>query len=618
MPTVNLSALAGAGQQFFDNNGTPLSGGKLYSYAAGTTTPQTTYTSASGATAHTNPIVLDSAGRVATGEIWLTAGQNYKFVLKTSVEVTLATWDNITGINGTGITSNASSVEYDPPFTGALTSGYTVQDKLAQIVSVKDFGAVGDGVVDDTSAIQLAIDSGAIVVTAVASENYLVSSLTLPSDITLDFNGATVTAASSSVAVITNSAYSSGSNNNIAIKNIRINGRKSNLSSVIGIAMQRVNNLAISNSTIYDCGGNGIFVGTTSSNISFTQLSVTDCGDDGTNSFNSSNINILGGTADYPNAIRVSNVSATDCTSTGAWGIGFISQFVDNLAVIGGEYADNGRGLSLPLLNGNGVGGGQIFSGKFIGVSSHDNAESGFDIASKSQNISIIGCSAYDNGAEGIFAGHGNGNGYSIIGNSVSTNLGIGIWVSDAARRVAISGNYVFANGERGIFVEDTQYVAVTGNVVMDHLSGLGDGIMMSDLIPDIVDGGVISGNYTFNNVRNLYNPYNEIVQQGNAGALDNIRTRVVNANYNVSQTDRIVVATTLGAILTLPNPGVENHGATYQFLNTSAGNIVISTSANGIWNAGTSSNVDNITTNLSAKYTCIQMPSTAFQWVRN
>jgi hypothetical protein len=174
MPTVNLSALAGAGQQFFDNNGTPLSGGKLYSYAAGTTTPQTTYTSASGATAHTNPIVLDSAGRVATGEIWLTAGQNYKFVLKTSVEVTLATWDNITGINGTGITSNAVNVEYDPPFTGAVTSGYTVQDKLAQTVSVKDFGAVGNGVADDTAEIQAALNASRSI--DIPNGNYLLSS----------------------------------------------------------------------------------------------------------------------------------------------------------------------------------------------------------------------------------------------------------------------------------------------------------------------------------------------------------------------------------------------------------------------------------------------------------
>jgi len=44
--SVSLSPIGGAGAQFFDNNGTPLSGGKLYAYEAGTTTPKTTYTSA--------------------------------------------------------------------------------------------------------------------------------------------------------------------------------------------------------------------------------------------------------------------------------------------------------------------------------------------------------------------------------------------------------------------------------------------------------------------------------------------------------------------------------------------------------------------------------------------
>lgn len=98
--SVFLSPVGGAGAQFFDNNGNPLSGGKLYTYAAGTTTPQATYTSAAGSTFHTNPIVLDAAGRVPNGgEIWLADNQIYKFVLKTSEDVLLATWDNITGVN---------------------------------------------------------------------------------------------------------------------------------------------------------------------------------------------------------------------------------------------------------------------------------------------------------------------------------------------------------------------------------------------------------------------------------------------------------------------------------------------------------------------------------------
>lgn len=98
MPAVFLSPIGGAGWQFFDNSGNPLSGGKIYTYAAGTTTPLATYTTSTGNVAHTNPIVLDAAGRVAgSGEIWLTSVP-YKFVLKTSADVLIATYDNIIGV----------------------------------------------------------------------------------------------------------------------------------------------------------------------------------------------------------------------------------------------------------------------------------------------------------------------------------------------------------------------------------------------------------------------------------------------------------------------------------------------------------------------------------------
>ena len=95
--SVNLSAFGGVGWQFFDNNGVPLAGGLIYTYAAGTTTPQVTYTTSAGTTAHSNPIVLNSAGRVPGGELWLVIGLNYKFVLQTSTATTIATYDNIYG-----------------------------------------------------------------------------------------------------------------------------------------------------------------------------------------------------------------------------------------------------------------------------------------------------------------------------------------------------------------------------------------------------------------------------------------------------------------------------------------------------------------------------------------
>jgi hypothetical protein len=84
--------LINPGLQFFDNTGLPLSGGLLYSYAPGTTTPKTTYTDEGLSVPNANPIVLDSAGRCT---IFLTNGEEYKFVLKTSAEVTLWTRDNI-------------------------------------------------------------------------------------------------------------------------------------------------------------------------------------------------------------------------------------------------------------------------------------------------------------------------------------------------------------------------------------------------------------------------------------------------------------------------------------------------------------------------------------------
>jgi hypothetical protein len=96
---VNLSPVGGVAVQFFTNDGAVLSGGKIYTYAAGTNTPQATYTTSAGNIAHTNPIILNSAGRVPTGEIWLTDGLTYKFVINDSSDVLIGTYDNIIGIN---------------------------------------------------------------------------------------------------------------------------------------------------------------------------------------------------------------------------------------------------------------------------------------------------------------------------------------------------------------------------------------------------------------------------------------------------------------------------------------------------------------------------------------
>jgi hypothetical protein len=251
---VNLSPYGGVGAQFLDNAGNVLTGGKIFTYAAGTTTNQATYTTSAGNILHSNPIILDASGRVPSGgEIWLTDGLSYKFILRDANDVLIATYDNVTGINSnfvafinqqeiqtatagqtvfnlatttyqpgtnslsvfvdgvnqygpgaqyayletdsdtvtfvtglhvgaevkfttsqlnsSGLQANAFQVSYTPPFTNSVTTN--VGDKLAETVSVQDFGAIGDGVTDDTVAIQAAIAASSYVY--VPEKTYLVN-----------------------------------------------------------------------------------------------------------------------------------------------------------------------------------------------------------------------------------------------------------------------------------------------------------------------------------------------------------------------------------------------------------------------------------------------------------
>ena len=79
--SVNLAPLPK--QRFTDSNGNPLVGGLVFTYAAGTTTKQATYTDSTGATPNTNPVVLDSRGEAA---IWLDQTLAYKIVLSPSTD----------------------------------------------------------------------------------------------------------------------------------------------------------------------------------------------------------------------------------------------------------------------------------------------------------------------------------------------------------------------------------------------------------------------------------------------------------------------------------------------------------------------------------------------------
>jgi hypothetical protein len=202
---VNLSFIGGAGWQFLDNSGNPLSGGKVYTYAAGTTTPQVTFTSRTGLTSNANPIILDSAGRTPE-QIWSTEGLLYKYVVETATGVLIRSWDNIGGsvvasdlaqdlASTTDNTKGDALVGFrQSNSAGFLTGsvGRTLSNKMQESVSVKDFGAVGDGVADDTAAIQLAVNSAASSIYFPDGTYRVVGQVLIGNDKTLFSQGATI------------------------------------------------------------------------------------------------------------------------------------------------------------------------------------------------------------------------------------------------------------------------------------------------------------------------------------------------------------------------------------------------------------------------------------------
>lgn len=173
-------------QQFFDAAGAPLAGGKVHTYAAGTSTPQATYTDAAGAVANANPVVLNSRGEATI--FWDGA---YKVVLKDANDVTIWTQDDV-ATDDLSAPANAlradladasdaahgdAMIAVKQPYAGAVAR--TQHAKNAEIVSVLDFGALGDGTANDTAALQAALDSGSSRV-YVPAGTYLFSTLAIP------------------------------------------------------------------------------------------------------------------------------------------------------------------------------------------------------------------------------------------------------------------------------------------------------------------------------------------------------------------------------------------------------------------------------------------------------
>ena len=108
---------------FTDDDGAPLAGGLIYTYAAGSySTPKAAYTTAAGDTEHTNPIELDSSGRAV---IFIDGSYNY--IVKTAAGVTIRSVPNVTSF--TALDSQSDS--YQETFSGnGTTTAFTTSEDL--------------------------------------------------------------------------------------------------------------------------------------------------------------------------------------------------------------------------------------------------------------------------------------------------------------------------------------------------------------------------------------------------------------------------------------------------------------------------------------------------------
>lgn len=479
--TVSLSLLAGSGWQFFDNSGDVLTGGLLYSYTAGTTTPAATYTSVTGLTANSNPIVLDAAGRVPN-QIWLTDGLGYKFRLENSVGTQIGSWDNITSQNTASVGLAASAVSYTAAGSATVR---TVQAKLQESVSVKDFGAVGDGVTNDTAAVQLAINSNAKAV-YFPNGTYLCSQITLVSGQTLYGDGPTsIIKYNSGAALLYGLSASSATYlEDVQIRNLQLLGVGAFSEFIHLINVNGVRDFVVENCQLIGFQGDGIYLGANTDNTRHNvNVRISGCLFDGVNKDNRNGVSVIDGTNVRIEGNTFQNISRSTMPGPVDIEPNDVANVLLDISVVGNTFrnSDGANGMVSVVI-----------------ASTLTTAPSGFVIA----NNTMAGSTQYAVNLR-IFNDYATPQNI-VISNNTSTCPGF-LRCYPFVRGMTVSGNAVtFTTKETliGFVAGDDQYdVSITGNTFVGNNTRramtIRDGsrvAVVNNVFTNCLDYGVLTG----------------------------------------------------------------------------------------------------------------------------